>query len=265
MRISSASFAEETRGLTSEGWCQWATRHTITDQIVVLQGNFLRSLRHWNEMAWGTWTERGLSLRRCDDILRSMRSELVLLSDDMGMRISMCASYNYDSESVNTQSPDESSIKSCTVHWAWLPFFQLIVPHPLALPSLHTFWCGGCKQMLQQLRRCHWWKCDWRRCNHTRQWSRRCPWRRSWRSLAVFAVVSPVVSPVVCLAKCLESRQGKSTQTWVWQCNRRFTKVMAHEGKAMTGALTMARKPMQTRSSQKLSSYLGWCRAWCHM
>ena len=132
-------------------------------------------------MAWGTWTERGLSLRRCDDILRSMRSELVL-SDDMGMRSSMRASYNYDSESVNTQWPDESSIKSCTVHWAWLPFFQLIVPHPLALPSLHTFWCGGCKQMLQQLRRCHWWKCDWRRCNHTRRWSRRCPWRRSWRS-----------------------------------------------------------------------------------
>ena len=32
-------------------------------------------------------------------------------------------------------------------------------------------------------------------------------------SMAVFAVVSPVVYPVVCLAKCLESRQGKSTQT----------------------------------------------------
>jgi hypothetical protein len=32
-------------------------------------------------------------------------------------------------------------------------------------------------------------------------------------SMAVFVVVSPVVYPVVCLAKCLESRQGKSTQT----------------------------------------------------
>ena len=32
-------------------------------------------------------------------------------------------------------------------------------------------------------------------------------------SMAVFVVVSPVVYPVVCLAKCLESRQGKSKQT----------------------------------------------------
>ena len=106
-----------------------------------------------------------------------------------------------------------SQVLKAAVHWAWLPFFSSSLRIPWLYPPYTPSGVEGASKCCSSSGGVIGENVTGAAATIPGGEAEVSPEAFVAISMAVFAVVSPVVYPVVCLAKCLESRQGKSKQT----------------------------------------------------